>query len=166
MKLVVIIVILLLFTLAVVLFQGDMPSYTRHETASRMENIHLTHTQNGVTEWSATISSATFVPESNETLLSDVHFFFSSQGIRINADRGTYDTLRNNISLAGNVEASSDDIIVMVDSMSWSSASNELESDSPVLIEGGTFTVKGKGLHINRDGDIRIKEDTRALITF
>jgi len=166
MKLIIPLFIFLVVFLSVLLFQSDLPRNTVQESSSEMDGIQLKHIQNGITEWSASISNATFGPNNDDAFLNDVHFYFNSQGIQIDADRGLYDLVQDDLTLEGNVKASSNEMVMYIDSISWSSTRHDLVSESPVLIEGRTFSVRGKGLHIDENGEIRIKEDTRARITF
>jgi len=166
MKIAISFLILLLLLLLILLPGSDLPNENIQENTSYIENVQLRHIKNGITEWSAKILSASLEPATNLASLKDVNFTFSSQKMDIFADTGTYNLSTDDLILEGHVRAASDNVTIKLDSISWSSSRSELSSDSRIFVDGGTFTVRGRGLHINTDGEIQIKEDAKAVITF
>lgn len=160
----------LLFTLALLCACGgknkspDAPK----GPSQQAYGVIISQSEMGASEWLLNTKQAEFFDEEQYVELVQPHLVFNKQGQEdstVKADEGTYDMLKNLITLKGNVVGVSvkEGATIKAKQAYYDVARKTIWADSDVNVTRGGVTVSGKGFKASSDlSEIEIiKQETR-----
>ena len=163
-KVVVFIIIALIFSLGYYYFKPQNDIHISLAEDSHMHNVIIRHVTSSTTDWEAKIRSVIIDYRTDSADIFDLDFFFPQQGLRTSSESGVYEMKTDNLYLQGKVVSRTDSMTLTTDALAWVASEQKSLSDSPVVIHGNSFTVRGTGLEIIKDGTLTIRENVRAVI--
>ncbi|MFO0752633.1 MAG: LPS export ABC transporter periplasmic protein LptC [Thermodesulfovibrionales bacterium] len=160
-----------LFLLALLLFvgvlaiysykEGDMKAKVRLGESSFMDDIRITQKKEGAVKWIVQSKKAVFVTD-NEVKLTSVQIRFPEKDLSLTSERGAYDIGRRNLTIEGNIRASTKDYDIIASTLFWDSSKDEILSDREVRIVGKRFFVEGGALVATADS-ARLHNKVKAV---
>ncbi|MCC6346827.1 MAG: LPS export ABC transporter periplasmic protein LptC [Nitrospirales bacterium] len=130
--------------------EGDMKAKVRLGESSFMDDIRITQKKEGVLKWELQSKKAVFVTD-NEVKLTSVQLRFPEKELSLTSERGAYDIDKSNLTIEGNIRASTKDYDIIASTLFWDSSRNEILSDREVRIVGKRFFVEGGALAATAD---------------
>ncbi|MBZ0156761.1 MAG: LPS export ABC transporter periplasmic protein LptC [Alphaproteobacteria bacterium] len=130
--------------------EGDMKAKVRLGESSSMDDIRITQKKEGAVKWVLYSKKAVFVTD-NEVKLTSVQIRFPEKELSLTSERGAYDIGKRNLTIEGNIKASTKDYDIIASTLLWDSSRNELLSDREVRIVGKRFFVEGGGMVATSD---------------
>lgn len=118
-----------------------------------LSDFHVTETAGAATRWDLSAAQGQYFEDRQVTVLKDVEVtFFTSDGrtLTLRGDSGSLKTDSKDISLSGNVVAtSSDGYRVTTAALDYTNGDRMVRGDGPVDLVGQTVDVSGVGVRIN-----------------
>lgn len=112
---------------------------------SYMDDVSITQKKEGVVKWIVNTQKAVFL-NSNDVKLADLKIVFPEKDLTLTSDGGLYDIENRNLTIEGNIKASTKDYDIVANTLFWDSSKNEILSDEKVQIVGKKFFVEGDKL--------------------
>lgn len=128
---------------------------------SFLEDVQVVHREEGREVWSLLSAKTTISSDGSTAGMREVTVRLPGRGLTVTAEKGSFNLESSDLSLEGNVTASTEDFTVSTARVMLASATGELATDDVVVIKGTGFTIKGKGLRAY-DDKVRLLEDVRA----
>lgn len=130
--------------------EGDMKAGVRLGETSSMEDIAISQKKEGELKWTLRSKTAVFVTD-NDVKLDGLTIQFPEDGLTLTAKGGRYDIDKRNLTIEGNIKASTEDYDILATTLFWDASKNELLSDKKVQIVGKSFFVEGDNLVATTD---------------
>jgi lipopolysaccharide export system protein LptC len=134
-----------------------------------LDNFNVTETSGDTTRWDLSAAQGEYFEDRQVTVLSDVEVvFFTSDGrtLTLRGDSGSLRTDTKDISLSGNVVAtSSDGYRVTTGALDYTNRDRIVKGDGPVDLVGQTVEVSGVGVRIDvEDQTVVIPGDVESVV--
>ncbi len=81
----------------------------------------------------------------------------------VKSEAGIYDLESRDLTLTGNIVASTDDFVLRTESINFKSETGELTSPDRVVLKGSNFRIEGDGLYANSDKTVFLKSNVKAI---
>ncbi len=163
MKKVLLLFIVLLFLIVfVIYFQNKDPGVEiRLAGESYMNDVSIKQREDGETKWILDAKRAVFISDT-DIKLDDLRITFPKKDLILTSDGGMYDIESRNLTIDGNIKASTDDYDIVATTLLWNSSKSKLFSDEKVKIIGENFFVEGDNLIATVD-KIKLSNNVRAI---
>lgn len=139
----------------------DTAPVARFSGTSFMEGVRIAHMTGGALRWELRADRAVFV-DKEDVKLEGVKIRFPERDLSLTSSEGLYKVDSRNLTIQGDIRASTADYDIAAESLSWDASKNELVSDKKVTIKARTFTVEGDTLKANADG-AELKSNVKAV---
>jgi LPS export ABC transporter protein LptC len=115
-----------------------------------MEGLSLTEIHEGDKTWVLEAKKADFHPDQSTISISGVRveFFGPGEDIRVQADTGLFNTKTRGLTLEGQVEMKSGDLLIQTRVAIFVPAERVLLAPEEVVITDSGLKVEGKGLRV------------------
>jgi LPS export ABC transporter protein LptC len=128
-----------------------------------VEGVRVVATESGRILWRLNTGRAVVPDKGDVARLGPVEVDVPSEDLRVRAGSGQYHLESNDLELSDGVQAYSGGLTLVTKEARLYSGSGEVVSDSPVVVDGEGFTVRGRGLRA--DGhEVRILGDVSAEV--
>lgn len=161
----------LLFLISAVLFvtvlgiymgmEKDTAPVVRFSGTSYLEGVRIAHMTGGALKWDLHADKAVFLNK-EDVKLEGIKIRFPEKQLTLSSDEGLYKVESRDLTIQGNIKASTGDYDIVAEQLSWDSSRNELVSDKKVTIKAQTFVVEGDTLKANAEG-AELKNNVRAV---
>ena len=129
---------------------------------SFIEGIRILQKKKGVTLWDLTAKRADFENE-DKARLSNISILFRENGVTLFADKGVYNLSDHSFATDRAVRAEGKDYRITSDSVDFQVSSGNIKTDGRVRMEGKGFEVEGKGLKAEREKEVKILNNVKAI---
>ena len=155
-------VALLALIVFVIYFQSKgTETKIRFADESYMSDVSIKQKKNGETNWTLNAKKAVFLSSIN-VKLDDLKITFPEKDLILTSDNGMYDVESRNLTISGNIKASTDDYDIVATTLLWDSSKNKLFSDKRVKIVGKNFFIEGDNLIATTD-KAKLSKNVRAV---
>jgi LPS export ABC transporter protein LptC len=158
-------VVLVIGTLVVLNFDGNKVKINPSYKTSSMNDLFLTHKDNGVIKWELSADKALMPVGKKEIYLNDLKLKINRKtNIFLTSGSGLYEVEEENITLHKPVELKMKDMIFKTTTIKWNSADEFITTDDAVQFIGNKFRIAGKGLTAQLGKEqVRIMNDVKAV---
>jgi LPS export ABC transporter protein LptC len=129
---------------------------------SFMEDIRVVNKGTGRDRWTLDAQKVEIPPDGKASRLSRVTIILPAHEMDVKSEAGIYDLESRDLTLTGNIEARTDDYVLMTDSVHLKSKTGELTSPDRVVLEGSSFRIEGDGFHTNGGKKVTFKNNVKA----
>jgi LPS export ABC transporter protein LptC len=131
-------------------------------SGSFMEDIRVVNRGTGRDRWTLDAQKVEIPPDGKASRLSRVTITLPDHKMDVKSETGVYDLGSRDLTLSGNIEARTEDYVLMTDSIHLKSKTGELTSTDRVVIEGSSFRIEGDGFHTNGGKKVTLKSNVKA----
>lgn len=164
--------ILLVFSVALVIVVLIILKYGENKVkirpayqASSMQDLHLSHKEDGKIKWELSAKEALFPVERKEVLLQQLGLTVNrSPRLILTSGSGIYEIEKGDVTLNDPVELKIKDSKFTTNMLKWINADELITTDSPVRFTGSNFLIEGIGLIAHtKQQKVRITRDVKAI---
>lgn len=141
--------------------EKDTAPVIRFSGTSFMEGVRIAHVTGGSLKWELQAEKAIFVNK-EDVKLEGIRIRFPEKNLTLSSEEGLYKVESRDLSILGNIRASTGDYDIVAEQLNWDAARNELVSDKKVTIKAQTFMVEGDTLKANAEG-AELKNNVKAV---
>jgi LPS export ABC transporter protein LptC len=116
----------------------------------------------GRDRWTLDAQKVEIYPDGKASRLSRVTITLPEHQMDVESETGVYDLGSRDLTLSGNIEARTEDYVLMTDSIHLKSKTGELTSPGRVVIKGSSFRIEGDGFHTNGGKKVTLKSNVKA----
>jgi LPS export ABC transporter protein LptC len=159
------VVLSFLFTASlIIMFRSDRENTERIRVkgTSFIEGLEILHRKNGNTIWKLNARKADFTEDDNIVELNNVTVTVPKNGMTLYADTGRYDLLSRNFIINSDIQAAAKDYRIITSSLDYDASSGKAETDQRIIVEGKKFKVEGKGMTLDSEQKVRIRNNVKA----
>jgi LPS export ABC transporter protein LptC len=128
---------------------------------SYMNDASILQKREGEVKWELKAKRAVFF--NNDVVnLSDLKITFPEKDLVLTSERGMYDIENRNLTIEGNIKASTDDYDILATTLFWDSSEEKIFSEERVRVVGRNFVVDGDGLTATTD-KARLNNNVKAV---
>jgi LPS export ABC transporter protein LptC len=131
-------------------------------TRSFMEDIRVVNKGTGRDNWTLDAQKVEIPPDGKASRLSLVTITLPEHQMDVKSEAGIYDLESRDLTLTGNIEAKTDNYVLMTDSIHLKSKTGELTSPDRVVLEGSSFRIEGDGFHTNGSKKVTFNRNVKA----
>jgi LPS export ABC transporter protein LptC len=148
-------------------FSSDIEIKT--DASALLNGVVYTKTVKDFTEFMISAKSTEYFKSDGRSIFDDIHAKFYSQTgneYRLTGDTGTYDTIDDTISIAGDVTLISDDGYELItDTLYYSYDDKTLTTEDAVSVKKGNISIEGIGMVLDlMDEKINIHKKVRGHV--
>jgi len=165
MKKILMVVLSFLFAASlIIMFRGDRENTERIKVkgTSFIEGLEILHRKNGNTIWKLNARKADFTEDDNIVELNNVTVTLPKNGMTLYADTGRYDLLSRNFIINSDIQAAAKDYRIITSSLDYDASSGSARTDQRIIVEGKKFRVEGKGMTLDSEQTVRIRNNVKA----
>lgn len=129
---------------------------------SFIEGLEILHSENGNTIWKLHARKADFTKDDNIVELKNVTVTVPKNGMIFYADTGRYDLLSKNFIINSDIQAEAKDYCILTSSLDYNASSGTATTDQRIIVEGKKFKVEGKGMTLDSEQIVRIRNNVKA----
>lgn len=129
---------------------------------SFIEGLEILYRKNGKAIWKLNARKADFTDDENMVDLSNLTVTVQENGMIFYADTGRYDLLSRNFIINSDIQAESEDYRIITSSLDYDASSGNARTDERIIVEGKKFKVEGKGMTLDSEQKVRIRNDVKA----
>jgi len=118
-----------------------------HQLEFELSDAHYTHTKSGRKRWELNAAKAQRNKGSDNIILTDIHvtlFATDSSQTFVTADKGSYNTGNNDVTLTGHVRIHNATDIITTAELTYLDQQEKIIIDKPVTINRTGFSIKAK----------------------
>lgn len=130
---------------------------------SFLEDIRITHKENGVTLWNLTANKAEFIEGEDKAELKNISMAIQKNDVIIVADRGIYNFSEQSFTTDGVVKAESKDYKITADSIDYEISSGRIKTNGRIILKTRGFNVQGVGMRTDTGEKVSILKDVKAI---
>jgi LPS export ABC transporter protein LptC len=161
-KIILVVAILALIVPSLFMFsKGEVTDNTSF-SESFMEDVRVANRGLGKVRWVLNAKRVVIEPGGKSSQLQNVSINIPEQKMDVTSDTGLFDLERRNLTLAGNVEATTRGYVLRTESVLLNSDTNAVSSEDRVVLEGNKFKIEGDGFHTNGEKKVTIDDNVRA----
>jgi LPS export ABC transporter protein LptC len=134
----------------------------RVESTSFIEGLEILYRKSGNTIWKLNARKADFTKDENMVELSNVTLTVQKSGMTFYADKGRYDLLSRNFTINSDIQAEAKDYRIITSSIDYDASTGNARTDERIVVEGKKFTVEGKGMTLDSEQKVMIRNDVKA----
>ena len=112
-----------------------------------LNNAHYTHSKSGRKRWELTAAKAQRNKGSDNIILTDIHvILFATDGSQtvITADRGSYNTNNNDVTLTGHIRINNNTDTITTEALIYQDQKEKIIINKPVTINRTGFSIKAQ----------------------
>jgi len=128
---------------------------------SYMNDVSILQKRDGEVKWELKAKKAIFLND-NDVNLSDLKITFPENDFVLTSERGMYNIENRNLTMEGNIKASTNDYVILAATLFWDSSNEEIFSEERVRVVGRNFVVYGDGLTATTDM-ARLNNNVKAV---
>ena len=132
------------------------------KSTSFIEGLEILYRKNGNTIWKLNARKADFTQDENMVELSNLTVTVQKNGMTFYADTGRYDLLTKNFIINSDIQAEAKDYRIITSSIDYDASTGNVRTDERIVVEGKKFTVEGKGMTLDSEQKVRIRNDVKA----
>jgi LPS export ABC transporter protein LptC len=132
------------------------------KSTSFIEGLEILYRKNGNTIWKLNARKADFTQDENMVELSNLTVTVQKNGMIFYADTGRYDLLSKNFIINSDIQAEAKDYRIITSSLDYDASTGNARTDERIVVEGKKFTVEGKGMTLDSEQKVRIRNDVKA----
>lgn len=129
---------------------------------SFIEGLEILYRKNGKAIWKLNARQADFTDDENMVDLSNLTVTVQENGMTFYADTGRYDLLSRNFIINSDIQAEAEDYRIITSSLDYDASSGNAKTDERIIVEGKKFKVEGKGMTLDSEQKVRIRNDVKA----
>lgn len=129
---------------------------------SFIEGLEILYRKNGKAIWKLNARQADFTDDENMVELSNLTVTVQENGMTFYADTGRYDLLSRNFIINSDIQAEAEDYRIITSSLDYDASSGNAKTDERIIVEGKKFKVEGKGMTLDSEQKVRIRNDVKA----
>jgi LPS export ABC transporter protein LptC len=165
MKKILMVVLSFLFAASlIIMFRSDRENTEgiKVKGTSFIEGLEILHRKNGNTIWKLNARKADFTEDDNIVELNNVTVTVPKNGMTLYADTGKYDLLSKNFVINSDIQAAAKDYRIITSSLDYNASSGSARTDQRIIVEGKKFRVEGRGMTLDSEQTVRIRNDVKA----
>jgi LPS export ABC transporter protein LptC len=129
---------------------------------SFIEGLEILYRKNGKAIWKLNARKADFTDDENMVDLSNLTVTVQENGMTFYADTGRYDLLSRNFIINSDIQAEAEDYRIITSSLDYDASSGNAKTDERIIVVGKKFKVEGKGMTLDSEQKVRIRNDVKA----
>lgn len=129
---------------------------------SFIEGLEILYRKNGKAIWKLNARQADFTDDENMVELSNLTVTVQENGMTFYADTGRYDLLSRNFIINSDIQAEAEDYRIITSSIDYDASSGNAKTDERIIVVGKKFKVEGKGMTLDSEQKVRIRNDVKA----
>ncbi len=131
------------------------------EASSFMEDVRVVRRGEGERRWTLAARKIS-IAAGGASLMSDVTIEVPMHGLTVRSPSGTYDLGSHELTLDGNILATTEDYTIRTGSVRLDTDTGDFSTAERVVIEGANFIIEGDGMTADNDRKVRIKRNVTA----
>jgi len=135
---------------------------TKVKSTSFIEGLEILYRKNGNTIWKLNARKADFTDNENMVELSNLTVTVQKSGMTLSADTGRYDLLSKNFIINSDIQAEAKDYRITTSSIDYDASTGNAKTDERIIVEGKKFKVEGKGMTLDSEQKVKIRNDVKA----
>ncbi len=132
------------------------------KSTSFIEGLKIHYRKNGNTIWKLTARKADFTADEDMVELSNLTVTVHKNGMTLYADTGRYDLLTRNFTINSEIQAEAEDYRIITSSLDYDASSGKSSTDEKIIVEGKKFKVEGKGMTLDSEQKVKIRNNVKA----
>lgn len=153
------------FLLAIIALYLNQEKFLKRDlqlgTDSYMNYVSILQKRDGEVKWEVKAKRAVFL-NNDDVKLSDIKITFPEKKLVLTSERGMYDIENRNLTIEGNIKASTHDYDILATTLFWDSSREEIFSEERVRILGRNFVIDGDGITATTD-KARLHNNVKAV---
>jgi LPS export ABC transporter protein LptC len=156
-----------LFSYYVLKGESGIKLAIRPKGESYIEGLRLVHKKDGGSDWVLNAKRADISEDGSTARLSGIEMTIKGKGVTVFADKGVYNMNDKSLSVDGRVVAKGADYSIVSDNGArFDGTANSLNTSGNVTVESPKFSVKGKGMDTDNNGQtVRILGNVEAVFS-
>jgi len=130
---------------------------------SALENVRVTHTENGEKSWDLTAARADLGNKMTEAALEDLVLHLKMDNpLRVSGKKGLYRFGDGDMRITEGAVVETADWTLRTNTLHWDSVAGKIRTDEPVTMESSSFRLQGRGLEADTRKEIARVSDVRC----
>jgi LPS export ABC transporter protein LptC len=156
-----------LFSYYVLKGESGMKLAIHPKGESYIEGLRLVHKKDGGNDWVLNAKRADISQDGGAARLSGIEMTIKGKGVTVYADKGVYNMNDKSLVVDGRVVAKGADYSIISDNGArFDGTANSLNTGGNVTVESPKFSVKGRGMATDNNGQIvRILGNVEAVFS-